>query len=56
MLADLASGRRSGVRGTPTLFINGARYDGPVERGPLIDALARAALATTGARYPGGRT
>ena len=51
-LADLASGRRSGVRGTPTLFINGARYDGLVERGPLIDALARAALAT---REPGSR-
>jgi protein-disulfide isomerase len=50
VLADLASGRRSGVRGTPTLFINGARYDGLVERGPLIDALARAALAT---REPG---
>ncbi len=46
VLADLASGRRSGVRGTPTLFINGARYDGLVERGPLLDALARAALAT----------
>jgi formate-nitrite transporter family protein len=50
VLADLASGRRSGVRGTPTLFINGARYDGLVERGPLIDALARVALAT---REPG---
>ena len=50
VLADLASGRRSGVRGTPTLFINGARYDGLVERGPLIDVLARVALAT---REPG---
>lgn len=47
VLTDLASGRRSGVRGTPTLFINGARYDGPVERGPLFGALARAALAAT---------
>ncbi|MBW8839213.1 MAG: DsbA family protein, partial [Gemmatimonadetes bacterium] len=45
VLADLASGRRSGVRGTPTLFINGARYDGPIERGLLMGALARAALA-----------
>jgi formate-nitrite transporter family protein len=50
VLADLASGRRSGVRGTPTLFINGVRYDGPVERGALIGALARAALAP---REPG---
>lgn len=50
VLGDLASGRRSGVRGTPTLFINGARYEGLVERGALIDTLARAAL---GSRQPG---
>jgi protein-disulfide isomerase len=34
----LASGQRSGVRGTPTFFINGARYAGPINP----DALARA--------------
>jgi protein-disulfide isomerase len=33
------------VRGTPTLFINGVHYDGPVERDALMAALARAAVA-----------
>ena len=42
---DLAGGARSGVNGTPTLFIDGERYTGPHERAALIDALARAALA-----------
>jgi protein-disulfide isomerase len=28
---DFMSGVRSGVNGTPTFFINGARYDGPVD-------------------------
>jgi formate-nitrite transporter family protein len=41
---DLASGSASGVRGTPTLFINGRQYDGPRERSALVAALARAAL------------
>lgn len=44
VLADLAGGNRSGVRGTPTFFINGVRYDGPLLRDPLMSALARAAL------------
>jgi protein-disulfide isomerase len=47
VLADLASGNRSGVRGTPSLFINGVRYDGPLERAPLMATLARAALDAT---------
>jgi formate-nitrite transporter family protein len=42
---DLASGARSGVNGTPTLFIHGERYAGPHDRPSLIDALARAAVA-----------
>jgi protein-disulfide isomerase len=42
---DLASGSASGVRGTPTLFINGIRYDGPRDRSSLVAALARAAVA-----------
>jgi protein-disulfide isomerase len=42
---DLSSGGRSGVNGTPTLFINGVRYDGPRDRGSLVAALARAAVA-----------
>jgi protein-disulfide isomerase len=39
---DFRSGVRSGVNGTPTLFINGIRYDG--ERGleVMLGALARA--------------
>ncbi len=41
----LASGVQSGVRGTPTLFIDGVRYDGPHDRASLVDALARAAVA-----------
>jgi Na+:H+ antiporter, NhaA family len=41
---DIAGGARSGVGGTPTLFINGARYPGRHDRASLIDALARAAM------------
>jgi protein-disulfide isomerase len=42
---DLASGSASGIRGTPGLYINGARYDGPRDRSSLVAALARAAVA-----------
>ena len=44
---DLASGVRSGVNGTPTLFMQGERYAGPHDRVSLVDALARAAVATS---------
>ncbi|NMH94224.1 thioredoxin domain-containing protein [Pseudonocardia bannensis] len=37
--ADFNSGVRSGVRGTPTLFVNGERYQGPVTVDALMDAL-----------------
>lgn len=40
---DFSGGVRSGVNGTPTLFINGARYDGERGAESLIDALNRAA-------------
>lgn len=33
------SGVRSGVNGTPTLFINGVRYDGPRDEETLVAAL-----------------
>jgi len=33
------SGLRSGVHKTPTLFINGRRYDGPVDAESILDAL-----------------
>jgi protein-disulfide isomerase len=39
---DYMSGIRSGVNGTPTFFINGLRYDGDPEFGPLISALEEA--------------
>jgi protein-disulfide isomerase len=42
---DLASASRSGARGTPSLFINGNRYDGRLERDEIFAALARAAVA-----------
>ena len=36
---DFKSGVRSGVNGTPTLFINGARYDGARDVDSLLAAL-----------------
>jgi protein-disulfide isomerase len=36
--ADFEGGRRSGVKKTPTLFINGQRYDGPVDANAIIAA------------------
>ncbi|MET7330681.1 Na+/H+ antiporter NhaA [Nonomuraea sp. NPDC005650] len=33
------SGRDSGVRGTPTLFLNGVRYQGPLNEGSIRQAL-----------------
>jgi protein-disulfide isomerase len=41
--ADFREGVRSGVNGTPTLFVNGARYDGAVELEGLLSALRRGA-------------
>jgi protein-disulfide isomerase len=40
---DFMSGVRSGVNGTPTFFINGARHDGSFERDTLLAAIAAAA-------------
>ena len=42
---DLASANASGARGTPSLFINGEPYHGPLERDDVFAALARAAVA-----------
>jgi len=42
---DLASAAQSGAAGTPSLFINGERYEGPLERDDVFAALARAAVA-----------
>lgn len=38
---DFLSGVRSGVNGTPTLFINGVRYDGPWDLESLLEAIER---------------
>jgi len=46
---DVQDGDRAGVSGTPTLFIDGQRYNGPIELGslkPVLDAeLKHPALA-----------
>jgi protein-disulfide isomerase len=39
--ADLSSGARSGVNGTPTFFVNGYRHDGGYDAVSLIRALER---------------
>ena len=45
--ADFSGGIRSGVNGTPTFFLNGDRYDGPVEYGSLA-ALVEQVLVSNG--------
>ena len=52
--ADFMSGVRSGVNGTPTFFINGARYDGAYEVHALLAAL-KAAQRTRRIQSPAGR-
>jgi protein-disulfide isomerase len=38
---DFRGGLRSGVNGTPTLFINGTRYDGPRDAASLVTVLRK---------------
>ncbi|HTW74917.1 MAG TPA: Na+/H+ antiporter NhaA [Steroidobacteraceae bacterium] len=38
---DLAEGRRNGVSGTPTIFVDGIRYDGAWDFYSLLEALER---------------
>ncbi|MDX6647516.1 MAG: hypothetical protein QOK40_3243 [Miltoncostaeaceae bacterium] len=45
---DFMSGVRSGVNGTPTFYINGARHDGSYDIETLLAALRRAAAAEPG--------
>jgi protein-disulfide isomerase len=51
---DFMSGVRSGVNGTPTFFINNARYDGPWDYTDLVSAIEasmqRGAVETTARR------
>ena len=42
---DLAGGRRNGVTGTPTLFVDGLRYDGAWDHDSLFEALERPVAA-----------
>jgi len=42
---DFMSGVRSGVNGTPTFYINGARHDDEYELETLLDTLNRAAAS-----------
>ena len=42
---DFSSGVRSGVNGTPTFFINGARHDGPFDLRSMAAAIQKAVLA-----------
>lgn len=41
--ADFLGGVRSGVNGTPTLFVNGERYDGPRDYDTLVSVLTELA-------------
>jgi protein-disulfide isomerase len=38
---DFLSGVRSGVNGTPTIFINGLRYDGPRDLASMLAAIGQ---------------
>ncbi|BDG02505.1 Na+/H+ antiporter NhaA [Anaeromyxobacter oryzae] len=42
---DLADGRRNGVTGTPTLFVDGVRYDGAWDFHSMLEALERPVAA-----------
>jgi protein-disulfide isomerase len=44
---DFNGGVRSGVKGTPTFFINGVRYDGEVDVDVMADVLDRFAFSTS---------
>lgn len=41
---DFMTGIESGVNGTPTFFINGIRYNGPVEQGAMVSAIKQTLL------------
>ena len=36
---DLESGEKSGVRGTPTFYVNGRQHDGPFDYESLVEAI-----------------
>jgi protein-disulfide isomerase len=43
---DFKTGVRAGVNGTPTLFINGERYDGPRDFETLLTILSESTITT----------
>ena len=45
--ADFSGGVRSGVNGTPTLFIDGQRYDGSFELASLIEVIRRSSSSSS---------
>jgi NhaA family Na+:H+ antiporter len=45
---DLADGRRNGVSGTPTIFVDGQRYDGAWDLYSMLEALDRPVGARVG--------
>src|SRR5262245_28272102 len=52
--ASFLGGARSGVNGTPTLFIDGIRYDGPRDEDTLVAALDLVAAHEEDARRAAG--
>jgi protein-disulfide isomerase len=49
VIRDMQDGDAAGVQGTPTLFINGQRYNGPIELStlkPLLDAQLKTSTPT----------
>jgi diadenylate cyclase len=51
---DRLGGNRAGVKGTPTFFVNGVRYTGPIDLGGLLAAVEEAA-SSSGASLSEGR-
>jgi diadenylate cyclase len=51
---DRLGGNRAGVAGTPTFFVNGVRYTGPIDLGGLLAAVEEAA-SSSGASLSEGR-
>ena len=49
LVASKTRGLEAGVTGTPTLFIDGRRYDGDLDIAEVIDVLEEAHDRTTGA-------